>query len=87
MSILKSEIITLSGFSSSGKTSLGRYIAQRLMWNFYDVDELITNVTGENQDKFIEKHGWEAFRDLEFNTLKKINRRESSIISTGGELC
>ncbi len=75
--------ISLIGFMGSGKTTIGKIIAEKLSYNFIDTDELIVQKYGEIRDIFID-YGEERFREMELEMLTSIDTSKNTIISTGG---
>jgi shikimate kinase len=78
--------IVLIGFMGSGKSSVGRLIAQRLGFHFTDTDRLIVERTGLSIADIFATQGETAFRDLETSTLRTFSSLNRAVISTGGGL-
>lgn len=79
--------IVLIGFMASGKTSVGKLLAERLGYNFSDTDSLIEKKAGAPISLIFETKGEEFFRDLESSILKDIlSDTKGRVISTGGGL-
>lgn len=76
--------IIITGMRGTGKTKLGRLVAEKLGREFIDMDEKIEEETGKKISEMVEKHGWLYFRDLEKKMAKKIGELDNYIISTGG---
>lgn len=76
--------IILIGFMGSGKTTVGRTLAEKLRFKFVDTDDEIVRRAGKPITAIFADSGEEAFRDLETATLKALASRSRSIISTGG---
>ncbi len=77
--------IYLIGLSGSGKSSIGRALANRLGLPFFDCDTLIEEASGERISTLFALHGENAFRDYETRVLAKLSEREqSAVIATGG---
>lgn len=76
--------ICLIGYRCSGKTTLGKILAERLGYVFVDVDDLITEKIGMSIAEFIEKEEWKKFRDIEERTLKEVLRGTGQVIGCGG---
>ena len=72
------------GPRGSGKTTLGRLVAKELNMNFVDTDEEIVDATGMDIERFVRSYGWEKFRDIESEVLKRVCRRRSCVCATGG---
>lgn len=81
----KKKNIVLTGFMASGKTTIGKLLAQKLSMNFVDTDELIEKQEGMSINEIFEKFGEEHFRKLEKELAKKLSCEMSgSVIATGG---
>jgi shikimate kinase len=76
--------VFLVGFMGSGKTTLGKKVAQKLDLPFYDCDKLIENSEETSIAKIFKEKGEDSFRKLESNLLIQLRGLESGIISTGG---
>lgn len=76
--------IVLIGFMGTGKTDVGRCLAQRLSWKFFDTDDMIEEQTGCSIADLFAKGGENAFRDLESQTVELLALTDQSVISTGG---
>ena len=80
---MKSNLI-LIGFMGSGKSTVGKILAEKLEMKFLDTDLEIEKEQGRSvQDIFSEK-GEEYFRKLENEISKKLSTENNTIISTGG---
>lgn len=83
------KLLCLVGFMGSGKTTIGRQLAQHLGWRFLDLDERIEERAGATIAGIFEKLGEAAFRDLEFEQLRRsleeaISGAVPSVIALGG---
>lgn len=76
--------LVLVGFMATGKTEVGRILAERLGRDFFDVDDDIVKTTGMSIDKIFEDFGEDFFRDLESNVIQKISEKTDLVIATGG---
>ncbi|SNZ14083.1 shikimate kinase [Hydrogenobacter hydrogenophilus] len=83
---MKFERIFLIGFMCSGKTTVGRILAEKLQWHFYDTDEEVYKEEGMSIEEIFEKKGEEYFRDVELRVLKRLSLEKKVVISTGGGL-
>jgi len=77
-------IIFLTGFMGSGKSTVGPILANTLGWNFFDLDRVIEEKTGKKIREIFEQDGEEYFRKLETKTLKEVSANNNVIISLGG---
>ena len=78
--------IFLCGYTSSGKTTIGKELARQLDVPFYDTDELITSQTGQTPQQIFASQGNEAFRNIEHEITKQVSSYPPCVISTGGGL-
>ena len=76
--------IFLIGYRCTGKTTIGKILADRLNFDFFDTDLLIEHVSGLNISQIVEKNGWKKFRVLEKEALFNIKNNEDAVIATGG---
>lgn len=76
--------IFLIGFMGSGKTTLGRALANRLSLRFVDLDQEIEERMKMPISEIFEKHGESYFRKVEAETLRHLEHPVKSVIATGG---
>jgi shikimate dehydrogenase len=76
--------IVLIGMRGSGKTAVGKILAQRLGRELIEMDELIAEKAGLSIPETVAKHGWERFRDLEEEITAEVAKRDNIINATGG---
>jgi len=81
---IKSKNIVLTGMRGSGKTKIGKVLAQKLKRDFYDIDAEIEKFANMKILHIVAKKGWKYFRKLEFQMVKKISKLKNKVISTGG---
>jgi shikimate kinase/3-dehydroquinate synthase len=74
----------LVGNMGSGKTTVGRLVAQRLQLPFYDLDQQIEQATGQTIANLFAQQGEQAFRELECKMLTQTIFVPRSVIATGG---
>jgi thiamine-phosphate diphosphorylase len=74
----------LVGFMASGKTSVGRRLADRLGLPFVDVDSEIERISGRTVRAIFEESGEAAFRDREAAFLEGTASLPGALIATGG---
>lgn len=79
---MKNKIIII-GMPGSGKTTLGKMLAEELNIKFFDMDEYIVEKTGKTTIQLFE-NGEEFFRDIESETCKELAGYSNVLISTGG---
>ncbi|MEG0508777.1 MAG: shikimate kinase [Eubacterium sp.] len=76
--------IALIGYMATGKTTIGKKIAQKLQLKFMDTDVLIQNDQGKSINDIFKSQGEQAFRKMENALLKELLKQENILISTGG---
>jgi shikimate kinase len=78
--------LALIGFMGTGKTSVGRLVAEALNFEFVDTDEQIQARTGRTIADIFAKDGEAAFRALEREAVLELTKHSHAVISTGGGL-
>jgi len=76
--------LILIGFRASGKTTVGRYLAEKLGWRFVDADKELEKRMGKTIKEAVEEKGWSYFRSLEREFLKELVDLSNVVISLGG---
>ena len=76
--------LILFGMPSSGKTTLGKLLANQLNKLFVDLDEYITQKHGKSPSEIINESGEKFFRELESQAVAEIAPRSGHVISLGG---
>jgi shikimate kinase len=77
--------VVLTGFMGTGKTTVGRMLADLLGYEFVDTDELIVEQHGPIEAIFRER-GEHAFRAIERDVAGELAGRDRLVISTGGRM-
>ena len=72
------------GFMGSGKTTVGRRIAERLGRPFVDVDTEIERTSGRTVRALFEESGEAAFREREAAFLRGTESLPDAVVATGG---
>jgi shikimate kinase len=76
--------IVLTGFMGSGKSTVGPLIAERLGWQFIDVDDVIEAEASATIAEIFARHGEGAFRDREHATIAQLATGEQLVMALGG---
>ncbi len=76
--------VYLIGFMGSGKSTLGRWLADAMDWSFLDLDLFIENKYHKTIPQIFEEKGESAFREMENICLEEVSSFENVIIGAGG---
>lgn len=76
--------IVLVGFSTTGKSTTGRILADQLDWKLVDTDAEIERRTGRRVQDIFAEQGEPAFRAIEREVVADLATRDRTIVSTGG---
>ena len=68
----------------TGKTSVGKRLAERLAYEFVDLDDLIQADAGLPIAQIFATRGEAAFRAMEREMVARMSARERCVIATGG---
>ena len=74
----------LIGFMGSGKSLIGKKIAEKLNFKYIDLDNFIEQSENRTIVNIFNKSGEKYFRELEKKYLKQIIKEDNIVISTGG---
>jgi len=76
--------IILIGYRCSGKTAVGKILAQKLKRQFVDLDEAIEAQTGSDIKWLVSRKGWGYFRQVERQMIQTLTQNENLVLATGG---
>lgn len=76
--------IILIGYRASGKSTIGRILANRLNIAFWDTDAMIEKMMDMPIKEIVALEGWDFFRAKEKETIKYLTQKEDCVIATGG---
>ena len=76
--------VALIGYRGSGKTTVGRLLAERLRWRFVDTDEEIVRDAGRSIADIFATEGEKGFRDREQRALERCLAQKNHVVSVGG---
>ena len=76
--------IILVGFMASGKTSVGRALAERTGWTLVDADDVIVARADKPIHRIFAEDGEPAFRELERQVIADLCAGERQVIASGG---
>jgi shikimate kinase len=76
--------IVLIGYRGTGKTAVGKKVAQILAWPLLQLDDMIIQRTGCSIPEIVAKSGWDYFRDIESQVVAEAVKKDFRVIDTGG---
>jgi shikimate kinase len=76
--------LVLIGYRASGKSTVGRMLAERLGMGFADSDEWIVRRAGRSIREIFADQGEAGFRDLETAAVREIGLLQNHVIALGG---
>ncbi len=76
--------IFLYGPPGSGKTTLGKRLAESLRLPFVDLDQVVESRAGMSILQLMKQHGETAFREMESRALREQSGRPDLVIALGG---
>lgn len=74
----------LIGFMGSGKSTVGRLVAERLGARFVDLDEEIVRREGRPIPRIFSEHGEQGFRAAESAVLAMLHDAPPAVVACGG---
>jgi shikimate kinase len=80
-------LITLTGFMGSGKTTVGRLLADSLGCPFMDLDDLVVKKAGKSIPDIFAQDGEPFFRQVEAKVLRQVVERygeNAAVLALGG---
>lgn len=78
------ENIIIYGPPASGKSTLGRLLAEKLDWQFVDTDQEIEQTAGKSIARIFADEGEAAFRTLETGLCRRLAGSGQTVIALGG---
>jgi shikimate kinase len=81
---MKTSVIYLIGFSTSGKSTLGKIIAEKLNFHFIDLDEAISQQQCKSINALFDEFGEDGFRKIEQQLLVNTLFLTETVIACGG---
>jgi shikimate kinase len=76
--------LALIGLRGTGKSTVGKILAERLKWAFYDTDTLVQERAGTTIRELFEKMGEGHFRKLESEVVQQCCGADNAVLATGG---
>ncbi len=83
---MNKDSIALIGFMATGKTTLGKMLAERLGndYRFIETDEIVIKNAGKSIPKIFKEDGEIRFREYEIAACKEASQLDKVIVSCGG---
>jgi len=76
--------IVLTGFMATGKTVVGKLLAEKIGFQYIGTDELIEKQTNMKISEIFAVYGEPYFRDIETEIVRKVSEFDNYVIATGG---
>lgn len=76
--------IVLIGFRGTGKSTVGKLLAERLKKDFIDTDVYIESATKRTIKDIFAKDGEEGFRGIEAEVIAELSRSDNKVLAAGG---
>lgn len=76
--------LTLTGMMGAGKSSIGKILAEKLKYEFIDIDKIIEFKEGLSIDLIFKNKSETYFRKIENDTTLFELKKSNSVISLGG---
>ena len=76
--------IFLIGYRCTGKTTVGRVLAESMSLRYVDTDDDIVSAIGESIHAAVEEKGWDYFRRWEAKIMAKVCGDDGLVVGTGG---
>ena len=76
--------IALIGFMGTGKTAVGKVLAEKLGRSFVELDLLIEQKVGKSIPDIFQQDGEIIFRELEIEVTREVSKDKNLVIACGG---
>ncbi|MHA1727587.1 MAG: shikimate kinase [Promethearchaeota archaeon] len=80
---MKSNVV-LIGFMGTGKTTVGKILADKLGKEFLEMDKIIEKKANKSIPEIFSEDGEIKFRELEMEVAKELSGKKDSVIAAGG---
>ena len=81
---MSTDNLFLIGYRCTGKSTVGKNLAEKLSRPFLDTDSLVVAQQRMSIKEIVGSHGWESFRGMEHAILKEISTSDGQVVATGG---
>ena len=76
--------LILIGYRGTGKSAVGKILAERLQMPLVNLDDRIIAKAGMRIPEIVEKFGWDRFRDLESQVVVAVAKEDNHVLDCGG---
>ncbi len=76
--------LVLIGYRCTGKTTIGRILAEKVGWPLVDTDTLVQERAGRSIKEIVAADGWPEFRRLEREAVAAVAACDGQVLSAGG---
>ncbi len=81
---MKKNNIVLIGYRGTGKSTVGRILAEQLGLELIGLDAAIVELAGRDIPAIVAEHGWDHFRDLETKVVEQSVSGTGRLLDCGG---
>jgi shikimate kinase len=78
------QLLFICGMPGSGKSTLGKRLANKLLYDFCDLDKCIEKYSGQSTASLIQAFGEDHFRKIEADVLRNFSFQNPCVVSCGG---
>lgn len=76
--------IVLIGYRGTGKSTIGKILAEKLGMKVLSTDELIVRRAGKRIPEIVAESGWDRFRDIESEVIRDVSAMDNIVVDAGG---
>ena len=76
--------ILLTGFRATGKSLIGKLLAERLGYHFIDTDHELCRRNQQTVEEIVAERGWQGFRMVERALLQEMAGQKKTVLAVGG---
>lgn len=76
--------IVLIGYRGTGKTTVGKQLANQLGWKYFSTDDMVEELSKMSIEEFVAKFSWRKFREIEIKVIQQLKNIKNTIIDCGG---